>query len=271
MPETALSVQEFTLLRQLIYRIAGVHLADSKRPLVMGRLQKRLHELQLDSYLQYYQLLTDERHPQELQTMVNLLTTHETYFFRESQHFDYLRDQILAKRQSRAPFRVWSAACSSGEEAYTLAMLLSEHLPHAQWEVVGSDISTHELEKARRGHYPLARHEGIPPAWLKKYCLKGVRTQEGSFLVSSALRERVRFSQINLTQPIATTHGSFDLIFLRNVMIYFNNETKRQVIGHILPHLAPGGYLFIGHAETLSGISEGLVSVRPTIYRKLDA
>ena len=260
--------QEFSLFQRLIYKIAGISMSDAKKVLLVGRLQKRLRHYNLDSFSAYYRMLSHGEHPEELQVMVDLLTTNETYFFREPKHFDFLRDEVLPHHAGPAPFRVWSAASSTGEEAYTLAMLLAEHLRHAPWEIVGSDISTQVLEKARRGHYPIARNEGIPPKFLGKYCLKGVRSQEGSFLIARELRDHVSFHHINLTQPITENIGKFDTIFLRNVMIYFDMDTKRQVVDNLLPRLQPGGYFIIGHSETLNGIADGLRQVRPTIYQK---
>lgn len=266
---TAITDEEFKLFQRLIYKIAGISLSDAKKVLLVGRLTRRLKANHLDNFSQYYRMLATGDHPEELQTMVDLLTTNETYFFREPKHFDYLRDEILPPfRTSPTPFRVWSAASSTGEEAYTLAMLLAEHLPANPWEIFGSDISTQVLAKARRGHYPLGRHEGIPPAFLSKYCLKGVRAQEGTFLIAARLRERVSFGQVNLTLPVDAGIGDFDVIFLRNVMIYFDLETKTKVINNLMPRLKPGGHLFIGHSETLSGIPAPLQPVRPTIYRK---
>lgn len=267
MGESSITDQEFALFQRLIYKIAGISLADSKKVLLVGRLQKRLRHHQLENFGQYYRLLAGGRQPAELQTMVDLLTTNETYFFREPQHFDFLRDEILSTWRGGV-FRVWSAASSTGEEPYTLAMVLAEHLAGRNWEVVGSDLSTRVLEKARLGHYPMNRNEGIPPGFLRKYCLKGVRSQAGTFLISSELRRRVAFRHLNLTLPIDRDLGLFDVIFLRNVMIYFDTETKRRVIAHLLPHLALGGHLIIGHSETLNGLDTGLVAVRPTIYRK---
>jgi chemotaxis protein methyltransferase CheR len=264
----AISDQEFGLFQRLIYKIAGISLADSKKVLLVGRLQKRLQHYQLESFSQYYRMLAKGESPDELQMMVNLLTTNETYFFREPQHFDFVRDEILAKRNDSGMLRVWSAASSSGEEAYTLAMLLAEHLNNAPWEVVGSDISTKVLDKARRGLYQLGRHEGIPPKFLSKYCLKGVRSQAGSFLIVPELRQHVSFRQANLTQPLDSSFGLFEVIFLRNVMIYFDMETKRKVVDNLLPHLRPGGHLIIGHSESLNNITCGLQAVKPTIYRK---
>lgn len=265
---TQISAQEFGLFQRLIYRIAGISLADSKQVLLAGRLQRRLRHYNLDTFGQYYRMLATGDHPEELQTMVDLLTTNETYFFRESKHFDFLRDEVLRPRRSPTTFRIWSAASSTGEEAYTMAMVLAEYLPNSPWEVFGSDISTQVLAKARAGHYPMDRNEGIPPAFLSKYCLKGVRSQSGTFLISPQLRQRVSFSQVNLTQPINREVGQFEVIFLRNVMIYFDLETKQKVVAHLLPHLQSGGHFIVGHSESLNGVTSDLRMVRPTIYQK---
>ena len=268
MSESAISDQEFALFQRLIYKIAGISLSDSKKVLLVGRLQKRLRHYQLDSYSQYYRMLANGEHPEELQVMVDLLTTNETYFFREPKHFDFLRQHILRGWRGERPFRVWSAASSSGEEAYTIAMVLADTLASKAWEIVGSDISTQVLDKARQGHYPMTRIDGIPRPFLSKFCRKGVRSQEGTFLINAELRARVSFLQVNLTQPVTADVGLFDVIFLRNVMIYFDNDTKRRVVSHLLPHLRPGGHFIIGHSETLNGIVTSLNQVSPTIYRK---
>jgi chemotaxis protein methyltransferase CheR len=260
--------QEFALFQRLIYKIAGISLSDAKKVLLVGRLTRRLKVYELGTFTQYYRMLATGEHPDEVQTMVDLLTTNETYFFREPKHFAFLRDEIIKKRKSPATFRVWSAASSSGEEVYTLAMVLAENLPNAPWEIVGSDISTQVLAKAAMGHYSLARTEGIPPGYMSKYCLKGVRSHAGSFLIAPELRQRTRFYQINLTNPIDAEIGEFEVIFLRNVMIYFDPSTKAKVVHNLLPRLKSGGHLIIGHSETLNGITDRVEAVFPTIYRK---
>jgi chemotaxis protein methyltransferase CheR len=212
-------------------------------------------------------MLASGDYPEEVQIMVDLLTTNETYFFREPQHFQFLRDEIVGKRRGPGTFRVWSAASSSGEEAYSIAMTLAEAMD-TPWEIVGSDISTQVLERAVTGHYSLARTEGIPPGYMRKYCLKGVRSHAGSFLIAPELRQKIRFYQINLMHPVDADIGEFDVILQRNVMIYFDPETKTRVVHNLLPRLKTGGHLIIGHSETLNGITERVVSVRPTIYRK---
>ncbi len=265
MDNHGVSDQEFALFRKLIYRLAGINMADSKKPLLAGRLTRRLRHHGLDSFRDYYSLVTRAEHSDELQLMVDLLTTNETYFFREAAHFDYLQT-FAASRRGR-PFRVWSGASSSGEEPYTIAMVLAETLGMAaNWEIVASDISLSMLEKAHAGLYPMERGKGIPPELLKKYCLKGVREQEGNFLVDTKLRERVDFRHINLISPTTRDLGQFDLIFLRNVMIYFDNDTKRKVVGNMLPHLREDGTFIVGHSETLTGITDALSAMRPTLY-----
>jgi len=267
MPVATLNDQEFGQFQKLIYRLAGIYLSPAKKPLVGGRLAKRLIEHRLDSYGDYFDLLTASHNAAELQVAVDLLTTNETYFFREPKHFDFLRTQILAKHKPGNPFRVWSAACSSGEEPYSIAMELADHLGDSPWEVVGSDISTRVLEKARAGHYPMDRVEGISRAHLSSYCRKGVGQQEGTLLVERRLRSRVNFMQVNLSKTLPAL-GEFDLIWLRNVMIYFDMETKRQVVRRLLPLLKPGGHFLIGHSESLNGVVDTLHPLAPSIYRK---
>jgi chemotaxis protein methyltransferase CheR len=268
MIETTITNQEFGLFQRLIYKIAGISLSDEKKILLVGRLTRRLTQYELASFGEYYRMLATGNFPEEVQTMVDLLTTNETYFFREPKHFEFLRDEVIARRSSATTFRVWSAASSSGEEAYSIAMTLAETLPNAPWEVVGSDISTKVLAKAVAGHYSLARTEGIPPGHLRKYCLKGVRANSGTFLMAPELRKKTSFQQINLMHPVDAGIGDFEVIFLRNVMIYFDPETKARVVHNLLPRLRPGGYLIIGHSETLNGITDRVAPIRPTIYRK---
>ncbi|OGU21713.1 MAG: SAM-dependent methyltransferase [Hydrogenophilales bacterium RIFOXYD1_FULL_62_11] len=265
MLNVSLKDSEFSSFQQMIFRIAGISMTPAKKALVAGRLAKRLKHHGLDSYEDYFQLLS--RQQDEMQVAVDLLTTNETYFFREPKHFDFLRDRVLPGHPAGRPFRVWSAACSSGEEPYTLAMLLADRLGDAPWEVFGSDISTQVLDKARRGLYPMERARGIPPALLRTHCLKGMGSQDGQLLIDPALRRRVQLAQINLNEPLPEV-GEFDVIFLRNVMIYFQSETKRQVVARLLAKLRPGGIFIVGHSESLNGLAQGLETLAPSIYRK---
>jgi len=267
MTELRITDTEFAHFQRLIHDIAGISLADSKKVLLVGRLGKRLRALQLKSFSQYLDLVASVGHAQERQTMVDLLTTNETYFFREQAHFDYLRNTIVPQHPPRQSLEIWSAAASSGEEIYTLAMVLADCLGvQGAWSILGSDISTQVLATAERGHYWLERTRGLPAEYRRKYCLKGVRSQEGSFLIAPELRRHTRFRQINLNTSLPDI-GRFHVVFLRNVMIYFDNDTKREVVARIVQKLYPGGYLIVGHSESLNGINDSVKLVCPTIYR----
>ena len=266
MAETQISDLEFSRFRRLIYDVAGISFADSKRPLVASRLLGRLRVRNQASYSAYFKLITSPNEADELQTAVDLLTTNETYFFREQKHFDLLR-RLLAERRPRGEFRVWSAASSSGEEAYSIAMLLADCLGTGPWSVFASDISRRVLDRARIGHYPMERATNVPRDYLRRFCLKGIGPEEGTLLIAEELRERVRFEQVNLSQRLPDI-GTFDVVFLRNVMIYFNNDTKREVVDRLVEKLVPGGYLLIGHSETLNGITDSVQPVAPAIYCK---
>jgi chemotaxis protein methyltransferase CheR len=264
MDELAIRDEEFSAFQDMFFREAGIRLAPGKKALVASRLARRVKHHGLKGYGEYFRLV--QAHTAEQIVVVDLLTTNETYFFREPKHFDYLRTQILP-RHGAQKFRVWSAACSSGEEPYTLAMVLADTLKKQDWEIFGSDLSTRMLEKACAGLYPLERGKGIPEALLKRYCWKGKGEQEGNFLIDDSLRAKASFAQINLNEPLPDI-GLFDAIFLRNVLIYFEPEKKQQIVGRLLQHLRPGGHLFIGHSESLNGMSLSLTLLAPSIYRK---
>ena len=267
MNQLMLSDREFGLFQKMIYEIAGISMSAAKKPLVSGRLAKRVKHHGLDSYSDYFGLLMKSGGDGELQTAIDLLTTNETYFFREPRHFEFMRDKVLPMRTPGRPFRVWSAASSSGEEPYSLAMLMADVLGDAPWELLGSDISSRILERARSGLYPMERAEDIPKHYLSRFCLKGIGSQHGKFLIDKTLRNRIRYLSVNLNEPLPKL-GEFDVIFLRNVMIYFDMETKRRVISRMVPMLASGGFLIIGHSESLNGVTDELKVVMPSIYRK---
>jgi len=267
MNHLTLSDQEFRQFQTMIYDIAGISMSPAKKTLVSGRLMKRVKHHGLSSYDEYFRLLMKNGGDGELQVAIDLLTTNETYFFREPKHFDFLRDRVLSARKPGKSFRVWSAASSSGEEPYSIAMLLADILGEAPWELVASDLSTRVLEKARASIYPMERAEGIPKHYLTRYCLKGIGSQDGKFMIVKELRNRVQYRQVNLNETLPKI-GEFDVIFLRNVMIYFDMETKRQVVARMMPLLAPGGYFIIGHSESLNGVTDDLKVVVPSVYRK---
>ena len=259
--------QEFHQFQKLIHRVAGINLSPAKKALVCGRLARRLKQRALNSYAEYYRLLVDGKEPAEMQIAIDLLTTNETQFFREPKHFDVLRQQVTAGAKPGCMYRVWSAACSTGEEPYSIAMVLADCLGDGPWEVVASDISARVLEKARMGHYSLGRAKNISRNYLTKYCLRGIGQQKGTFLIDKVLRSRVQFMQINLNAPLPRI-GEFNVIFLRNVMIYFAMETKQLVVNRMLPLLKPKGHFIVGHSESLNGVSDGLSLVTPSIYKK---
>jgi chemotaxis protein methyltransferase CheR len=259
---------EFGQFQKLIFDQAGISLSASKKRLVTGRLAKRIRHYGLSSYGDYFnRLMSGRLSADELQVVIDKLTTNETHFFREPAHFDFLRNEVLANVEPGRSFRVWSAASSSGEEAYSTAMVISDCLGEGTWEVFGSDINTEILTKARHAHYSMSVIHEIPEHYLRRYCLKGVRNQAGTFLIDNQIRKHVHFKQVNLNAPLPDI-GQFDLIFLRNVMIYFSQETKQQVVKRMLPLLKPGGYFVVGHSESLNGITDQLQLVRTTIYRK---
>jgi len=259
--------REFQEIKDWIYRTAGINLSDQKKALVMGRLASRLRHYQSSGYGDYFRLLQSGAHPSELQIAIDLLTTNETHFFREPKHFDFLREKIIPAHPAGRLLRVWCAASSSGEEPYSIAMTLTAALGETSWEVLASDLSSRVLERARTGHYSMERAKTIPRPHLLAHCLKGVGSQEGTFLVEPRLRGRVQFTQINLVEALPQI-GEFEVIFLRNVMIYFDMPTKREVVARILRHLRPGGYMIVGHSESLNGVNETLKTVVPSIYRK---
>jgi chemotaxis protein methyltransferase CheR len=263
-----ISDTEFGQFQRFIFEAAGITLTDAKKALVSGRLAKRLQACRVHSYGEYFGLLMSGESPQELQTAVDLLTTNETYFFREPKHFQFLKKELAGgSLRGKPSLRVWSAASSTGEEAHSIAMLLEDCLPGQAWGVVGSDISMRVLERARAGHYSMDRISHFPTGYLQRFCLKGRDAQEGTLLVQRALRKKVQFLQVNLNEPLPHL-GTFDVIFLRNVLIYFSMETKRKVVARVLHLLNPGGYLLIGHSESLIEVTDAVELLAPAIYRK---
>jgi chemotaxis protein methyltransferase CheR len=258
---------EFGWIKNFLLQQSGIELRPGKEALVVGRLERRLRHHRLNGFTAYCQLLAGPDAGEEVRTAVDLLTTNETYFFREPTHFDRLPELLPAPAAAgdRA-IRVWSAASSTGEEAFTIALTLADQLGERRWEVLGTDISARVLETATRGLYPIEAATQIPDRLLKAHCLKGKDSFQGLFTLRPALRSRVSFRPANLTRQLPEL-GLFDVVFLRNVMIYFGLETKRLLIERIRAVLRPGGYLLVGHAESLTGIDGGLRPVVPSVYQ----
>ena len=266
--QAGISDRAFGQFQRWLADVAGIHLSPAKKVLVASRLSKRLREHRLEQYEDYFSLLEQDDTGTELQCALDLLTTNETYFFREPRHFELLHE-LAGQHGGNRPFRVWSGACSSGEEPYSIAMVLDDALGDAPWDVVGTDINAEMIDKARAGLYRMVRTDLIPPGYLRKYCLKGTGAYQGMLLVNKALKSRVRLSRLNINAELPEWEP-FDVIFLRNVMIYFGFETKRALVHRLIHMLRPGGYLLVGHSESLNGVSSDFVRAGPSLYRKPD-
>ncbi len=259
--------KEFNLFRKLIYDKAGISMAETKRGLVQGRLTKRLRHYRLRNFSEYYDLIHRSADGTEMQMLVDLLTTNETYFYREQKHFDFVADTVIKDLKKINDFKIWSAACSSGEEPYSLAMLLADKLGiNANWDILATDLNQQILDTAKRGLYLMSVTEKIPRNYLREYCLQGQAQYSDFFMLCKAIRSKIDFQQLNLNSEWKCS-GPFDLIVLRNVMIYFDRETRKKLVARMANKLKPNGYLFISHSETLSSISDRFKCVQPAIYR----
>jgi chemotaxis protein methyltransferase CheR len=270
MPSTfklpTLEEPDFNRLRKLMSEASGINLAMNKRSLVAGRLMKRLRHHQLSSYSDYLRLIDQPAYSRERRLVIDLLTTNETYFFREYPHFEFL-GEWLNKRGG--PLRLWSAACSSGEEPYSMAMAAAQHLQNSTWSVLGSDLSLSMLRVAEQGIYDISQARYFPEHWLHRYCLCGVGDMQGRMRIHPHLRARLTLSEINLNQRLPEALGMFDVIFLRNVLIYFDTQEKQRIVQRLVERLTPGGLLFIGHAESIYGFDLPLRLVRPSVFERL--
>jgi chemotaxis protein methyltransferase CheR len=272
-----LSDREFRMLQQLIYREAGIHLSDAKKALVSGRLTRRVRALGCRDFTAYYQHV--ESNQNERTSMLDCISTNETRFFREPKQFEFLDGTVLPHWRALGEagqipkrIRAWSAACSTGEEPYTLAMVLAAHFPAAEgWsvEILASDLSTRVLDAAREGVWPIERSLDIPERLRKDYMLRGIRAEEGRMRAHPSLKSMIDFRRINLNDRDYGIRGTFDLIFCRNVLIYFNRESKEAVIQRLLRYLSGSGLFFLGHAESLTPSAYGMEHAGPTIYRRI--
>jgi len=261
---------EFAQISRLAYDTFGIDLREGKHALVEARLGKKLRELGLTSFQHYYDHVVSDPTGAALTTMVDVLTTNHTSFFREPRHFAFLRETIFPALRSRPEINIWSAACSSGEEPYTIAMSLLEQSREealSKVRIRATDISTRVLNIASRGIYPAERVKSIPPEMLKRYMLKGQNTAAHAFRFKKEVRGMIRFEHCNLMQPFRPDYRC-SVIFCRNVMIYFDRSTQEDLVTRLAMTLEDGGYLFIGHSESLNAIDHGLEYVSPATYRK---
>ena len=247
---TPLREDTYRRIVDLMYEAVGLSFGEAKLPLVSSRLSPRIQRLGLGGYEDYLELISRPDDGGEFQVAIDLLTTNETYFFREPRHFELLEQEVAALRPTS--FRAWSAACSFGDEPYTIAMVLGDLQRRGtlggDWSVLGTDISDRVLRAAAAGIVPDDRLRHVTPERLKRWCLKGEGESEGKSMIRPALREHVRFGQLNLCRPIEGL-GPFDVVFLRNVLIYFDAATKVEVVDRVLTQLRPGGLFFMGTAE----------------------
>ncbi len=267
---------EFEFIRTLVYEHSRIKLGSDKRELVSARLGKRLRATNLDSIGEYCRFLQAGSCDDELSHLIDAISTNHTFFFREAAHFDFVRQHALPEmiernRVERWPrFYAWSAACSSGEEPYSLATTLIEGLKGSTWgwHIEATDISRRILARANDAIYREETVSRLPPETLKAYFQRGIGPQEGNYRVRPNLRDRVSFHYLNLLKGEAPFRDPFHVIFCRNVMIYFDKETQEELVNRLARRLVPGGYLFVGHAESLSGIKHPLQLVKPATYRR---
>ena len=265
-----LKESEFSIIATLARKEFGLELGTGKEQLVAARLGKLMRELGFGSFNDYYRNVQRDRSGDALVELIDALTTNHTSFFRERVHFEFLVQNIFPDYDRRAPLRIWSAASSTGEEPYSIAFIAREHVGTRSSDlprILATDISTRALDTARKGMYRSDRFEGGVPSWLRKHLLRGERRWEGWYRVRPEISAMVDFRRVNLIDPLPDV-GRFGVIFCRNVMIYFSRATQEQVVERLAACLEPGGYLFIGHSESLTGMNHGLEQIQPAIYRK---
>ncbi len=278
-PGTVLSQELFGKLSEFIYDTCGIKMPATKKTMLEARLVKRMRALGLSSFQEYCSLLfSKEGKERELVHMIDAVTTNKTDFFREAQHFDYLVEVAVPNliRSTgagiRRPLMIWSAACSSGEEPYTLAIALEEYTrmrPDFRYMVLGTDISTKMLERAKQAVYDEERIMPVPMELRRRYLLRSRDPQRKDVRIVPALRAKVRFRWLNFMNDDFGLREKMDIIFCRNVLIYFDRPTQEKVVGRLCMHLNPGGYLFTGHSETLSGMNLPIQAVANTVSRRI--
>jgi chemotaxis protein methyltransferase CheR len=278
LPHLSVSPALFEKFQKLIYSETGIWLGSSKTALLCGRLFRRLRTLEITSLESYYECVAQPDQHEERARMIDAITTNETRFLREPRHFDFMVQRVFPRWRADAEHglrpkrvRIWSAGCSSGEEPYTVAMLLAKHLPVQEgWDVrlLATDISNRVLEKARKGVYPMAKAAELSEDLLHNFMLRGMAERDGEMKVKVEIQQMVDFRRLNLFQDANLGGTPFDAIFCRNVLIYFDAASKSRVVANLSRHLIANGLLFVGHAENLSSMSSQLRSLEPTIYTK---
>lgn len=270
--KSRLTNSQFDKLSNFIYTYYGIKMPPIKRVMLQSRLHKRLKALKIDNFTQYIKYVFSTDGQDEVVHMIDVVSTNKTDFFREKTHFDFIRDEILNKNLYRGKsINLWSSACSSGEEVYTLSMTLEDYLlqdPGFDYQILGTDISTLMLEKATKAIYKAESIDIIPKHLKKRYFLKSKQQTKQTVRVIPKIRNKVSYRRINLIDPTYYLPFKFDIIFCRNVLIYFDRKTQEQVITKLLTFLKPGGYLFLGHSESLTGFNFDLKQIKTTIFQK---
>jgi chemotaxis protein methyltransferase CheR len=277
-PELAMSAQTYQALCRLIHDHSHINLGPSKQSLLTSRLSKRRKELSLETWDAYAEYAEKNKND-EIETLIDLISTNHTHFFRENVHFEILTNRILPKLlQSSATakngLRCWSAACSSGEEAYSMGMVLSEfvknHAPSLPWQIMATDISRRALRKATQGIYPRDRVNFPDPAYLQKYFMQGSGPFEGSCKVKAELQKNITFSRANLFADLGVIKSPVHVIFCRNVLIYFDVTSQTRLVNRLYTLVEPGGFLIVGHSDSLLRIQHGFKNLGSGVYQRLD-
>ncbi len=269
-----LSDAQLVKIASMVRAASGINLNVGKKELVKTRLLKRMRSLKLATFRDYLDYLGGDNSGSEFMAMLDVITTNQTSFFREVDHFDYLAREALPRfEKEKGPagkLRIWSAGCSTGEEPYTISMVLNEKLAGlGSWDakILATDLAPTVLARARAGLYGWDRLQSVPPPLRNKYFDLVGRRRDGRFTAKDNIRYLIRFAKLNLMEPWPMK-GPFDVIFCRNVMIYFEKETQARLVNRYFDILRPGGLLFIGHSESLTGVSHGFKYIRPTVYLK---
>ncbi|MGC8802758.1 MAG: CheR family methyltransferase [Bacteroidales bacterium] len=272
-----LSDEDFKCLSEFIYREYGIKLPPAKKVMLQGRLQKRLRELDITSFREYVDYVFSEQGQDEVIHMIDVVSTNKTDFFREPVHFEFLAQEIVPlfarTTELRYPMKIWSAGCSSGEEPYTVAIVLMEcreKYPTLDFQILGTDVSTRILQTALDAIYKENRIEGIPLQILKKYFLRSKDRTNPTVRLIPEIRRKVSYMRLNLMESVYPVPDMYDVIFCRNVLIYFDRPTQERVINKLCMYLKPGGYFFLGHSESIMGMTVPLRQIKPTIFVKIE-
>ena len=270
-----LTPKDYELFRKLVYEQSGINLGDHKQQLVRARLGKRMRSGQFASYRAYYEYIKSDPSGAELGALLDAISTNTTHLFRERQHFDFLartlRNWLDDRKWTAAntTLRIWSAGCSSGEEPYSIAMTVDDAVgERLDWKILATDISSRMLERARAGLYESHRLGTVPAVFRSRYFVHPAGRDRTVLQVSDALRRRITYARLNLMDERFPFRHGFHIIFCRNVMIYFDRPTQEKLVAKYATHLRPGGYLLIGHSESLNAIQHPLKYVQPTIYQR---